>query len=48
MIWFAATHEQTDDPLGYWSDFVADANFGVVASGTVERSDEAYCYAIGK
>ncbi|MEZ3144114.1 class I SAM-dependent methyltransferase [Halobaculum sp. MBLA0143] len=46
VIESVATHEETDDPLGYWSDLVVDAGFEVTASGTVERRDSTYHYVI--
>lgn len=46
VIELGATHEETDDPLGYWSELVGDAGFEVTASGTVERSEEACCYVL--
>jgi SAM-dependent methyltransferase len=48
VLELAATHEETDDPLGYWSELVTAAGFTIVASGSVERRDETYFYVIGE
>lgn len=48
VVELAATHEETDDPLSYWSELVTSAGFTVVASGSVERRDETYFYVIGE
>ena len=48
VLELAATHEETDDPLGYWSELVTAAGFTIVASGSVERRDERYFYLIGE
>lgn len=48
VVELAATHEETDDPLSYWSKLVTAAGFTVVASGSVERRDETYFYVIGE
>ena len=48
VVELAASHEETDDPLGDWSKLVASAGFTVVASGSVERRGDTYFYVIGE
>jgi ubiquinone/menaquinone biosynthesis C-methylase UbiE len=48
IVELPVTHEETDDPLDYWSTLVEDAGFAVTASGTVERGDSTYYYLLSK
>jgi hypothetical protein len=48
VIELPVTHEDTDDPLDYWTDLVEDGGFTVTASGSVERDDETYYYLLAE
>ncbi|QLG27244.1 class I SAM-dependent methyltransferase [Halorarum halophilum] len=46
VLELSATHEATDDPLGYWESMLEEGGFAVGASGEVSRGNSWYCYLV--
>jgi ubiquinone/menaquinone biosynthesis C-methylase UbiE len=48
VLELGATHEETDDPLEYWTTLLEAARFEVTASGSVERRGSTYYYLLAE